>query len=274
MAAANAVITRLFDLILLPFRGGAWPAMVWVSLLTSFFMLWVFKHTSNQAAVRRAKDAVKAHLLEMRLYQDNFRVMLKAEAGVLKANLRYMAANTRPLFVMIVPLVLILAQLNLRFACEPLRPGEETIVKLKLKEGVDPSRLRVEAEAGPGLELTAPAVRIPDEREIDFRLKVLATGDLTVAFIVDGRRVEKTVKSGGGPVVKVVAKRPGASFIDRLLYPGETPLPRSSPVEAVLVDHPARRLRLFGLGVHWLVAYFIISVIFGLAFKGVFKVEI
>lgn len=274
MAAANAVITRLFDILLLPFKGGVWPAMVWLSLLTAFFMLWVFKLTSNQSAVRRAKDAVKAHLLEMRLYQDNFRVMLRAEAGVFKANLKYMAANARPLLVMLVPLVLILAQLNLRFAYEPLRPGQETIVKLKLKEGLDPSRLRVEAEAGPGLELTAPAVRIPDEREFDFRLKALAPGDQAVTFVVDGQRVEKAVKVGGGPVAKVVAKRPGASFLDRLLYPGEKPLPRSSPVASVLVGHPARRLELFGLGVHWLVAYFVLSIIFGLAFKGVFKVEI
>jgi hypothetical protein len=274
MAAANAVITRLFDLILLPFKGGAWPAMVWVSLLTAFFMLWVFKLTSNQNAVRRAKDAVKAHLLEMRLYQDNFRVMLRAEAGVLKANFRYMAANTRPLLVMILPLVLILAQLNLRFAYEPLRPGQETIVKLKLKKGVDPSRLRVEAEPGPGLELTAPAVRIPDEMEFDFRLRALEPGERTVAFIIGGERIEKTVKVGGGPVAKIVARRPGASFFDRLLYPGERPLPRSSPVAAVLVDHSARRLELFGLGVHWLVAYFILSILFGLAFKGLFKVEI
>jgi hypothetical protein len=31
---------------------------------------------------------------------------------------------------------------------------------------------------------------------------------------------------------------------------------------------------LFGRHLHWLVVYFVLSIIFGFAFKGVFKVEI
>jgi len=66
-----------------------------------------------------------------------------------------------------------------------------------------------------------------------------------------------------------------ATFRGReLLYPGENPLPGGIPVRSIEILYPAGRLNAFGLGLHWLVAYFVLSIIFGFAFKGVFKVEI
>ena len=46
------------------------------------------------------------------------------------------------------------------------------------------------------------------------------------------------------------------------------------PVRSVEVLYPSRTLTAFGVRVHWLVAYLVLSVAFGFAFKGVFKVEI
>jgi len=41
-----------------------------------------------------------------------------------------------------------------------------------------------------------------------------------------------------------------------------------------LTDLPAQRLNLLGVGFHWLLAYFLLSIILGLFLKGLFKVEI
>ncbi len=124
--------------------------MTAVSLLTALLMLEVYKLTSNQAAIRRAKDRIKAHLYEMRLYKDNMRVTLAAQGAILKANLAYMGANLKPLAVMIVPLVLILAQLSLWFDRAPLRPGEEALVKAGLEASADPVTLDLALETPPG----------------------------------------------------------------------------------------------------------------------------
>jgi hypothetical protein len=64
------------------------------------------------------------------------------------------------------------------------------------------------------------------------------------------------------------------SFWKQVLYPGERPLPAGTPVRSVEVLYPPDRLIAFGFGVHWLVAYLILSIAFGFAFKGVFKVDI
>ena len=275
MPIVNFVFGRIVDTVLLPFRGvSPWFGLTVVSLLTALLMLEVYKLTSNQAAIRRAKDRIKAHLLEMRLYQDNLRVTLGAQAAILKANLLYMAANLKPLAVMIVPLVLILAQLSLWYDRAPLRPGEETLVKARLIGTADPMTLDLRLEAPPGLEISAPAVRIPDEHEIVWRIRALAEGSGRLIFRAGDRTIGKSVAVGGRRLARISAIASRGSFLKRVLYPGEPPLPEGTSVRSVEILYPARRLAAFGLGVHWLVAYLVLSVAFGFAFKGAFRVEI
>ena len=275
MHVVNVVFGGIVGAVLWPFRGASpWLGMIAVSLVTALLMLEVYKLTSNQAAIRRAKDRIKAHLLEMRLYKDNMRVTLAAQGSIVKANLAYLAANLKPLAVMIVPLVLILAQLSLWYDRAPLRPGEETLVKARLEPSADPVTAGLEIETPPWLETTAPPVRIPDLHEVVWRVKAVAPGAGRLVLRSRGRTIEKSVRAGGGPLTKVSALASRGSFSKRVLYPGEAPLPSGTDVRSVEVLYPGRSLAAFGLGVHWLIAYLILSIAFGFAFKGVFKVEI
>ena len=275
MYIVNLVFGRVVDVILLPFRGlPPWFGMAAVSLLTALLMLEVYKLTSNQAAIRKAKDRIKAHLLELRLYKDNMRVTLRAQAAILKANLAYMAANLKPLLVMIVPLVLILVQLSLWFDRAPLAPGQETLVKVGLEENADPVSLDLQLEAPPGLEISSPAVRIPDRHEVAWRIKAVSEGAGRLLFRTGGRTIEKSVTVGGRSLTKVSALASRGSIWKQILYPGERVLASGTPVRSIEILYPAKSLSVFGLRVHWLVAYLILSIVFGFAFKGVFKVEI
>jgi uncharacterized membrane protein (DUF106 family) len=275
MHVVNLVFGGLVGLVLWPFRAlSPWAGMAALSLLTALLMLAVFKLTSDQAAVRKAKDAIKAHLLEMRLYKDNLRVSLGAQGGILKANLRYAAANLRPLLVMIVPLVLILAQMSLWYDRAPLRPGEETLLKVLLDEGSDPAGISIALEPVSNLVIDSPAVRIPDDHEVVWRLRAIESGTGRVLLTAGGRTIEKAVAVGGRPLTRVSSVASRGSFWKRLLHPGEPPLPGGTPIRSIEVLYPAKKLAAFGLGVHWLVAYFVLSLVFGFALKGVFKVEI
>ncbi len=275
MRVVNLVFGGLVGLALWPFRAlSPWAGMASLSLLTALLMLAVFKLTSDQAAVRKAKDAIKAHLLELRLFKDNLRVSLGAQGGILKANLRYAAANLRPLLVMIVPLVLILTQMSLWFDRAPLRPGEETLVKVLLDAGSDPAGISIALEPGSNLIIDSPAVRIPDDHEVVWRLRAVDEGAGRVLVTAGGRTIEKAVAVGGRPLTRISSVASRGSFWKRLLHPGEPPLPAGTPVRSIEVLYPAKKLAVFGLAIHWLIAYFILSLVFGFALKGVFKVEI
>ncbi|HPW18920.1 MAG TPA: hypothetical protein PLP83_11180 [Candidatus Aminicenantes bacterium] len=275
MPVVNLVFGRIVDTVLWPFQGlPPWFGLTAASLLTSLLMLEAYKLTSDQAAIRRAKDRIKAHLLEMRLYKDNMRASWGAQAGILKANLAYLAANLKPLAVMIVPLVLILARLGLWFDRAPLEPGRETLVKAKLAGAADPAALDLRLETPPFAEVSAPPVRIADEREVVWRIKALAAGRGRLTLRAGDRTAEKSLAVGGPELSKVSARASRGSFPDRVLYPGEPPLPDGAPVRSIEVIYPARRLAAFGLSVHWLAAYLVLSIAFGFALKGVFGVEI
>lgn len=275
MRVVNLVFGWIVGTVLLPFRGlPSWFGLTAASLLTALLMLGVYKLTSNQAVIRRAKDRIKAHLLETRLYKDNMRVTLRAQSGILKANLAYMGANLKPLAVMIVPLVLVLAQLNLWFDKAPLEPGQETLVKAGVEASADPVSLALELETPPGLEITSPAVRIPAEHEIAWRIKATSEGSGRLLLRTGGRTFEKTVTVGRRPLARVSPLVSRGSIWRQILYPGEPPLPSGTPVRSIEILYPARRLAAFGIRIHWLIAYLALSIAFGFALKGVFKVEI
>lgn len=275
MAILNAILGTVFDLVIAPFRTlNPWIAMAVVSVLTGLLMLAVFRWTSNQDGIRRSKDAIKAHLLELRLYNDSLAQQLRSQGRILRANGRYFGHALRPMLVMMVPVLLILVQLNLRFGSRPLAPGETALLKVKLTAGHNPIDAGIVLEAPPGVAVETQALRIEEDREIDWRLRAVAPGTHQLTIRLGAEAFTKTVVVGGRGLVGIPNLKPGASFLDRVLNPGEPPVPKGVPVESVEVTHPERRLDLLGLRVHWLVAYFILSIVFGFALKGVFKVEI
>ncbi len=275
MATFNAVIGSLFGLAVLPFRAmNPWLAMIVISVLTGLLMLAVFRWTSNQEGIHRAKEAIKAHLLELRLYKDSMAQQMRSQGRILAANGRYILHALRPMLVMIVPVMLILIQLNLWFGSRPLAPGETAILKVKLAAGRSPLASDISVDAPAGIIVETLPLRIEEEREIDWRLRAAAPGVYDLTLKAGSDSFTKSVRVGGSLLAPISNVRPGPSFLDQVFNPGEKPLPRALAVESVEVDHPERRLPLLGLRLHWLIAYFALSIVFGFALKGVFKVEI
>jgi uncharacterized membrane protein (DUF106 family) len=271
----NSVLGKLFDILFLPFRNmSPWVGMVLISLLTSFLMLFIFRHTSNQAGIKKAKSLIKAHLLELRLFPDDMRIQFRAQGRILLANLKYIGHNSKPMLVMIVPVLLILIQLNLWFGARSLKPGESAILKIRLGGDRFPSEMAVDVEPPPQIEIETPPLRIEDEAEIDWRVKAKETGFGQVTLVVGGKTIVKDVAVGAKPLAKISTIRVGRNILDQVFNPGERPLPSGSLIRSVELKYPAARMNFFGLHIHWLVIYFVLSIIFGFAFKGVFKVEI
>lgn len=275
MEILNSLLLKLFGLLILPLRPlGAWPTMIFVSLLTGFLMLGIFRLTSNQAGIRRAKDRIKAHLLETRLFKDDFGQSIRAQGRVLAANGRYLGYAIKPMLVMAVPVMLLLIQLDVRFGARPLRTGEEALVRVRLAEGADPIALGLELEAPEGVAVTTPALRIADAGEIDWRVRAERPGRHRLVFRWPSGQERKSFFVDTPALAGVSTKRTAGGFLDRISHPGEEGLPPGGPIEAIEVAYPAQRLPFFGGRIHWLVAYFGLSILLGFAFKGVFKVEV
>jgi hypothetical protein len=271
----NAVLARIFEVIFLPFRRlSPWFGMIFISLLTGLLMIFIFRHTSNQEGIRKAKNKIKAHLLELRLYKDNMNLSLKAYGHILIANLKYLGHSVKPMLIMIVPVLLILIQLNLWFGSRSLDVGQEAVLKIKLEEGKNPLQTEIVVEPTAGISIETPALRIEDLREIDWRLRAIDKGVHVVTFRSENLSFSKQVAVGQNRLSKISALKPGTSFLGQVFNPGERPLPKNSGIQSVEVAYPASGMNLFGGHIHWLIVFFALSIIFGFGLKGFFKVEI
>ncbi|MGD0782977.1 MAG: hypothetical protein ABSA30_08990 [Candidatus Aminicenantales bacterium] len=275
-AAVQSVWGAVFGVFFLPFRAlGPWAAMAAVSLLTGLLMLFIFKKTSNQAGILRTKNLIKAHLLEIRLFKSDFGQTMRSQGRILLANGRYLGYAVKPMLVMLVPILLLLLQLDAWYGARSLRPGETAIVKVRLDGAAGPLRTPLSIEAPAGLTVETPALRIEEEKEIDWRIRADTAGIHELTFALDGGTFTKTVAVGQLPLkAKIVPLRVRNGGWDALNHPCEALLPSGLPVVSVEVEYPPARLNLFGWRMHWLVAYFLLSMVFGFGLKGVFKVEI
>jgi len=271
----NSVLGKIFEFIFFPFRNlSPWIGMILISLLTGLLMLLIFRYTSNQEGIRKVKNKIKAHLLELRLFKDSLALSLKAQGNILRYNLKYIGFSGKPLLVMIIPLILILIQLNFWFGYQSLNTGEETILKIKLKEDQNILDLDLSVESSTALSIETPPLRIEEEEEINWRLRAREGGLHILSFRINGQDFTKEVAVAQKPLTRISPLKVQQNFFDQLFNPNEAPLSGDLPVKSIEIMYPAQNMNLFGWHIHWIIVYFAISIIFGFAFKGVFKVEI
>lgn len=272
----NSLFGKLFDGIFFFFLNmSPWVSMIVVSLLTGMLMLSIFRLTSNQEGIKKAKNKIKAHILELRLFQDNLGISLRSQGKILTTNLKYLSHTAKPMLIMIVPLVLVLIQLNFRFAYLPFQTGQQALVKVILKPDLNPSETAVElTPLSAGIVVETPGIRIDEEREIDWRIRITGEGRHEFAIESGGEKVIKRIDAGGKSLRTLSPIKVGAGFLDQLFYPAEKPMASTLPFQSVTITYPERKMNLFGWKMHWIIAYFFLSMVFGFGLKGVFKVDI
>ncbi len=271
----NTIIGTIFKILFLPFQNmSPWIGMIFVSLLTGLLMLFIYKYTSNQEGIRKIKNKIKAHLLELRLYKDSLSISFKAQGSILRANLKYIGYSSKPLLVMIIPVILILIQLNFWFAYDSLKPNQSTLLRVQLNDGVPLLDTQVEIKAGSGIVLETPPLRITDSNEINWRIRAEENGVHKIIITADGLDYTKSISVGQKDLSRISPLRTRKNFFREISYPTESPLPKNAPIKTIEISYPPRTMNFFGLNLHWLIAYFALSIIIGFSLKGFFKVDI
>jgi len=270
----NSIINFIFNILFLPFKNldPVW-GMIVISFLTGIVMLLIFKVTSDQKGIKRAKDLVKAHFLAIRLYRDDISLMFETMRNILASNVGYIKQSMRPMLFLIVPVALILVQLGVRYEFRPLQVGESTVLTLRLQDNATLDDLKnVELDLPDGLTLAAPPVRIETLQEISWRIEAGKTGVYDVGIRLGDKRVEKRIHVVAELVQ--VTPRVANDLTTPLMFPGERTLDNTTFAAAISLNYPRRDFTFFGLEIHWLIVFFVLSVVFGFAFKNVMGVEV
>lgn len=277
MSLLNALLRVVFDGLLWPFHGLApWVGLTVVSILTAILMLLLFKKTSNQDKLEAVKRRIHAGLFEIRLFNDDLRAILRAQAEILRANLKYLGLSLVPMVFILPPLVLIMAQLQFQYGYRGLERGATALLEVELAgEGDDPlaERPNLTLQLPTGLRLDSPPVWIPSEREMVWRLVAEGDGELEALIGLDGERYSKSVRVAEGLSRRSPERRRG-TFLNQLLYPAEAPLPKDGPIEAIRVGYPGADVGFLFWETHWMVWFFLLSIVFAFLLRNRFGVTI
>jgi uncharacterized membrane protein (DUF106 family) len=249
-----------------------WLSNTIISAFTGVFLLIIFKYTSNQSAIGKVRDNIKAHMLALKLFKDSISVTFRAQGQVFKGAFLLLFHALRPMLVMIVPVTLLLGQLGLWYQSQPLPPDQEALVTVKFNSNADSSWQNVSIEPTTAIDIISGPVRIFSSKEVNWKIKGCENGYHRLVFLMDGQKFEKELAVGNG-FMRVSIKRPAWNWAEILLHPMEKPFRPDSLVQSITVNYPHGSSITSGTD-WWLVYFFIASMVFALIFKPLLKVRI
>ncbi len=267
--------------------------VVVVSLVIGLVMVVLFGYTSDQKAIGIAKDQLKAHLLAVRLYRDQIPVVMGSYGKILRGTGRYLKLAFMPLLYVIVPITLLMVQIDRYLGQTPLAPNTPFLLTAHLN--AQPGRVRaaesepnaasshdalnsdalnnVTLQLPPEITATAPPVHIAAENLIVWRLSGSKAGKYGVNILANGQTLEKSVFLGSDlPRISTVRLR--GQFWNRLFSSAESALPNNSPIDSISVSYPDRNIDVAGYGMNWIWLFFILSMIAGFIFKELLGIQI
>jgi uncharacterized membrane protein (DUF106 family) len=242
-----------------------------LSIVIGLLMIVLFGYTSDQKAIKVAKDQLKAHLLAVRLFRDQLPVVMGSYGKILRGTGRYLKLAFKPLLYVIIPITLLIVQVDRYLGTTPV-PTNAPFLLTAHTTGSDALN-DVKLELPPEITMTAPPVHIPAENEIVWRLAGTKDGKYEVKVAASGQSVNKTV-SVGSDLPRISPVRLRGQFWERMFSSAESALPENSPVDSIAINYPERNIEIVGYGMNWIWMFFILSMIAGFIFKEILGIQI
>jgi len=270
--AISTAATAIFDLLLKPFGSHADLALAVVSLISGALLIVIFRVTSDQARIRRTRQRFQAHILEIRIYADDPVQIVKAFGEALWDNLVHLRLMLVPLLVAGLVVAVIYVQLDARFGHSALVVGEATLVTVTYRAGTDVMSDDLSLATDDGARVDAPPVRVPAERQVNWRVRVTRAGRPGLALGVEGAHCPFMVAASPG--TGVVGVERSRSSIDRLVHPGLPTLPGHVPIDRITIRYPPAEHGLIAWRTHWLFAFALWSLVGALVSRALLGVEL
>jgi hypothetical protein len=218
-------------------------------------MAWVFRRSTDLAALRVAGKRMLAHFTEFRLFFDEPWLVWRAQKELAAANLRWLALMLRPAAILALPAVWLFAGLDSIYGWQPLPVGQSAVVSARMDSTVETEDAAATLEAPAGIAIETPPVRSAADGRIGWRVRPLRPVCGSLRFTLRGRMLDKTIAAGCRTLFLSRTRRRSPLAY---LHPEEPRLPGGS-VDALEVDYPAARVQFAGMTLPWEVWFLLAS---------------
>jgi len=242
-----------------------------ISVVIGLLMVVVFRYTSDQKAIGQAKDQLKAHLLAVRLFQDQLPVVMRAYGRIFRGTGRYLRLAFMPFLISLLPITFLIIQLDRYLGSTGLNTSQPFLVEVHADDAEVANAVQLQLPAG--LKNSAPPVHIPKDNAVVWRLVAQREGRYDIGVASSGQTVSKQVVVSRG-LVRVSPVRLRGSFWERWLSSAESALPEGSVVRSIAVNYPRRNIDVVGWEWNWIALFFVVSLIAGFIFKTVLGIQV
>ncbi len=257
LSALTGVITRVVDVMLLPFGSHRVAGLIVFSMLTGAALTLLYRALADEAAIRRTREVFKARVLEMRIYPDDMVLILRALGGALAAQGSYLRVAARPILIVALVAIPLFIQVEARYAHAPLAPGASTIVTARLKNGLDV--LTVPSVMSYSGSDDARSVRAPAAREVSWRVHTTAGRKPVELTVYDQKyRFELCAQNDQRAIGH---ERRARSITGGLTEIGLPRIGNDSPLAAVSIAYPRANYEVFGARMSWLAVFLLGTVV-------------
>ncbi len=275
----NHFFTKVFDVILSPIRNvnDFWP-ILFLSILMSFFILFLLKYISFPKKIKNEKEKIKANIFAIRIYKDFWKVILSSFFKSLFHTLKYFMFNLAPFLIIIPLLTPIFTQMESRYGVRPFKPSEVVVVKADFKKNIKDAEIYLMKNEH--FNPVMPPVfmdyysKIKGVRihQIDWKIKIIKNGVSTIDIIAFGKQFSKRIVIGDHKISLSDTKYDISGW-GHILYPSESLFGENSDIRSVSISYPGKLITFMGIKMHWIIWNLIIMVILILVFKDRFGVE-
>jgi hypothetical protein len=242
-----------------------WQGILW-GIPVGLIALLIYRFASNQADITRTKNGIKANLLALRLFRDDLGVVLRTQGRIFRLVGRYLRLGLVPLAILFVPVVLLLVQIESRFAYRAMAVGEPMLLTVAVDDSLTPSATGASLAVPEGLRVETPAFRRDSEQRVMWRILPVEPGEHAMTIRIGDREVTRTVWAGDRRPETLVPSIYRTLDIRSLGSPGEAAIDAAAGITEISVAYEPREALVGGLTpASW--AMFISSLVFGFALR-------
>lgn len=244
--------------------------IVGVALFISLLTTLVYKFATDQDKMKSIHDERKKISAEIKKNKDNPEKMMKLNKRSMAISMEVMPQTMKSMFITLIPLFLIFSWLGAHMAYEPLLPGETFTVSMWFENDVPGTAA---LSASENLELLGSAEQEISDKKVEWELKG-EQGAHTLEYNYNNENyMQEIIVSTQREYAKPTLEKKRKVFF---LFPTGEGISEDSNIRLISVDlqktRPFGNFNIFGYFPGWLAAYFIMSMIFSMALRKLFKV--
>jgi hypothetical protein len=232
------------------------PEALWslgvVSALAGLAIMYVFRRWSDQHKLRATANRMLAHLMEFRLFVDEPALVMQAQHDLFVENWHLLRFLARPSLILVIPSIILLAQMDACYGRAPLRIGEAAVVTVQFKNTVRAAKIEIVLKTPTAIRAETPGVLIVSVNQMSWRIRPIARSSGELQVIGPEHAITKSIAAGQG--VHYLSEQRMSSVLAFLLHLSEPPLVDSS-IASIEVLYPSATI----LHLHWLVWFLVIS---------------